>query len=170
MEMRQPFKDEYWSAWQRFVLQGTVEEEHLPPLLLQSWRRCASAGLNPYASPKRRKAEEGRTRISQDLLRLVRPALEDLYQFAEEAECVVVFADADAHIAALVGNAQMLTELEHIGLYQGAGWSEEEQGVNALAQALSESFPLTWPGPCTIWQASIPSTAPPRRSTICWAR
>src|SRR6266851_1441225 len=116
--MEQRLNDEYWSAWRQFVLQGTLEEEHLPPLLAQSWRRCAALGLNPYASQASLPASQEKARIPQDLLRLVRPAIEDLYQFAEEAECVVVCADADARVADLVGSARILRELELAGLHE----------------------------------------------------
>lgn len=142
MRQTRTFDDEYWRAWQHFVLQGTLEEvETLPPLVSQSWKRCALLGLNPYANRERQISREVQARIPQDLLRLARPAIEDLYQFAEEAECVVVFADAEARIADLVGSERMLQELAHIGLYQGALWSEEQQGANALPLALRESFP-----------------------------
>lgn len=139
--MRQRLDDEYWPAWRKFALHGTLEEERLPPSLVQAWRRCAGRGLNPYANRANGQVQRKKARIPQDLLRLARPAIEDLYQFAEQAECVVVFADADARIADLVGNARIVQELEHAGLYEGALWSEEEQGANALALALHESFP-----------------------------
>lgn len=139
--MGQHFADEYWPAWQRFVLQGTLEYPPIPLSVWLAWKRCALSGLNPYASREVPTGREGRAVISQDLFQLARPAIEDLYQFAEEAECVVVFADAQARIADLVGNQRIIQELEHAGLYPGALWSEEEQGANALALALQESFP-----------------------------
>ncbi len=93
--MQQRFDDEYWPAWRQFVLHGTFAEEQLPALIIQSWRRCAACGLNPYASRGSVPVRPDRIRIPQDLLSLARPAIEDLYQFAEGAECVVLFADAE---------------------------------------------------------------------------
>ncbi|HEY0755171.1 MAG TPA: sigma 54-interacting transcriptional regulator [Ktedonobacteraceae bacterium] len=140
--MQQRLDEEYWPAWRQFVLQGTLEEERLPPLLAQSWRRCAALGLNPYASRGQTElAAKEQARISQDLLSLARPAMEDLYQFAEQAECVVVFADAGGRIADLVGSSRICRELDLAGLCVGALWNEEEQGANALDLALRESFP-----------------------------
>jgi sigma-54 dependent transcriptional regulator, acetoin dehydrogenase operon transcriptional activator AcoR len=139
--MRQQLKDDYWSAWQQFVLHGTLEEERLPLPVVQAWQRCARLGLNPQASLENSTRRKGNARVSQDLLRLARPALEDLYQFAGEAECVMVFADADAWIADLVGGQRMLQELEQAGLFPEALWNEEQQGANALSLALRESFP-----------------------------
>src|SRR5258708_7051333 len=139
--MRQHFEDEYWPIWQRFVLQGALDEERLPLSVVHAWQRCALLGLNPHASQELKLSKGAKAQISQDLLRLVRPAIEDLYQFAEEAECVVVFGDANVRIADLVGNQHMLQELESLGLSEGVLWSEEQRGANALALALRESFP-----------------------------
>ncbi len=146
MTMRQRLDDEYWSAWRQFVLQGTLEEEHLPPSLVQSWRRCASLGLNPYASQEEASVAREKIGLAQDFLRLARPAMEDLYQFAEGAECVVVFADVHARVADLVGGTHIRRELALTGLREGASWSEEVQGANALALALRESFPTCLAG------------------------
>jgi len=38
----------YWSIWKQYVLQGVMQEDVLPPALMQSWRRCAALGLDPY--------------------------------------------------------------------------------------------------------------------------
>ena len=109
---------DYWSIWKQFVLQGVMQEDLLPPSLVQSWRRCAAFGLDPYSSLE---ANGGPVPLypastSQSLLSLVRPAMEDLHQFVEGSECVVVFADAEARIVDWVGDRTMQQELEHLGL------------------------------------------------------
>jgi len=40
---------DYWSIWRQFVLHGVMQEGVLHPSLLQSWRRCAALGLDPYS-------------------------------------------------------------------------------------------------------------------------
>ena len=136
---------DYWSVWKQFVLHGVTQEDILPPALMQSWRRCAALGLDPYGEigPENNIASPT---APQKLLSLVRPAMEDLHQFAEGSECVVVFADAGARIVDKVGDRAMQEELEHLGLSIGALWSEERQGSNALALALQESFPIQLEG------------------------
>ncbi len=133
---------DYWSVWKQFVLQGVMQEDVLPPSLMQSWRRCAALGLDPYGELPGYDDPRLTTTIPQDLLSLLRPAMEDLHQFAEGSECLVVFADAQARIVEIVGNRTMQEELVHLGLTVGALWSEEQQGSNALALALQESFPI----------------------------
>ena len=134
---------DYWSIWKQFVLHGVTQEDMLPPALMQSWRRCVELGLDPYSEiVSEESTHPTSTSVSHKLLSLVRPAMEDLYQFIEGSECVVVFADAEARIIDTVGDRVMRGELEHLGLNTGASWSEERQGSNAFALALQESFPI----------------------------
>ena len=139
---------DYWSIWKQFVLQGIMQEDLLPPSLVQSWRRCAASGLDPYSSLEANgdPVPLYPTGTPQSLLSLVRPAMEDLHQFAEGSECVVVFADAEVRIVDWVGDRAMQQELEHLRLSIGTAWSEERQGANALALALQESFPVQLDG------------------------
>src|SRR5438132_2402366 len=139
---------DYWSVWKQFVLHGVMQEDMLPPSLVQSWRRCAALGLDPYGDVEMNENPGllHPTVASQHLLSLVRPAMEDLHQFAEGSQCVVVFADADLRIVDRVGDRTMQQELEHLGLSIGSSWSEERQGANALALALQESFPIQLDG------------------------
>src|SRR6266536_122346 len=144
--MQSTAKD-YWSIWKQYVMQGMVQEDMLPPALMQSWRRCVALGLDPYGEPDSEEIiQPTLTSLSQQLLSLVRPAMEDLHQFVEGSECVVVFADAGVRIVDWVGDHTMQQELEHLGLSIGTSWSEEQQGANALTLALQESFPIQLDG------------------------
>lgn len=153
---------DYRAVWKQFVLHGVMPEDMLPPALMQSWRRCAARGLDPYSE---RGVEDDVqvgsagvsgvsgvpgvltvASVSHELLSLVRPTLEDLYQFIEGSACVVVFADAGVRVVDLFGNREVQEELEHLGLAVGASWREEQQGSNALALALQESFPMQLDG------------------------
>src|SRR6266446_4903981 len=146
-EAMQSIVRDYWSVWKQFVLHGITQEEMLPPALMLSWRRCAALGLDPYGEiGPENNAHSISATASHRLLSLVRPAMEDLYQFIEGSECVVVFADAEARIIDTVGDRVMRGELEHLGLNTGASWSEERQGSNAFALALQESFPIQLDG------------------------
>lgn len=140
---------DYWAVWKQFVLHGVMKEDVLPPALLQSWRRCASTGLDVYGTVEVHDYPETplfTIPASPALLSLVRPTIEDLYQFVEGSECVVVFADTHARIIDLVGDPATQTTLKHLGVHIGMPWHEELQGSNALALALRESFPIQLDG------------------------
>src|SRR5215471_18788513 len=112
---------DYWSVWKQFVLHGVTQEDILPPSLMQSWRRCAAQGLDPYGETGPESTPHAASSTaSHRLLSLVRPAMEDLHQFAEGSECVVVFADAEARIVDMVGDRAIQEELDHLGFRIGA--------------------------------------------------
>ncbi|RAQ97243.1 sigma-54-dependent Fis family transcriptional regulator [Thermogemmatispora tikiterensis] len=138
---------DYRAIWEQFVLQGRLPEELLPPALAQSWRRCAALGLDPYGQPPA--PDPGSTAsqpLSRRLLALIRPAMEDLYQFIEGSDSLVIFANAEARIIELIGDPEARTRLEPLGMRIGTLWGEEQQGANALALALQESFPIQLEG------------------------
>ena len=138
---------DYWSVWKQFVLHGVMQDGTLPPALIQSWKRCAALGLDPYADTVREEMIEPiSSSISRQLLTLVRPAMEDMHQFIEGTACMVVFTDDGARIVDCFGDADMRVELEHLGLRVGASWHEDRQGSNALTLALQESFPMQLEG------------------------
>src|ERR1700726_3802884 len=98
MTMQSALHD-YLSVWKQCVVLGVIQEGVLPPALIQSWHRCVSLGLDPYAEKGRHDASDrAPAAVSQSILSLVRPAMEDLYQFAEGSECVIIFADADLRL------------------------------------------------------------------------
>ncbi len=133
----QSVERDYWSAWKEFVLQGVTQDDVLPPALMLSWRRCAALGLDPYGdSIQDEEYAPVPGAVSQKLLSLVRPIMEDLHQFIEGSDCVVVFADAEARVLDCFGDKAMQEELEHLGLKGGASWHESQQGSNALALGL----------------------------------
>lgn len=134
---------DYWSVWKQFVLHGVMQDVALPPALIQSWKRCALLGLDPYGDTALEEMTEPvSSSISRQLHTLVRPVMEDMHQFIEGSACVVVFADDGVRIVDCFGDADMRVELEHLGLRVGVSWHEDRQGSNALTLALQESFPI----------------------------
>ena len=108
---------DYWSVWKQFVLHGVMQDGMLPPALIQSWKRCAALGLDPYGDTAREEMTEPvSSSISRQLHTLVRPVMEDMHQFIEGSACVVVFADDEVRIVDCFGDADMRVELEHLGL------------------------------------------------------
>lgn len=136
------------------------------PALALSWERCAQRGLRrdlsmPLPAPGRT-APLGSTIMARQLA-LVRPAMEDVYQFVEGSGCVIACADAEGRLIDVMGDAELLEELNEIGWTTGACWSEECSGTNGLALALLESFPSQVSGQahyCAFLRAYGTSAAP----------
>jgi PAS domain S-box-containing protein len=137
----------YLEIWKQFILQDAINDGILPPALLQSWRRCAAYKIDPYTFGTTSASTVAIESVPHELLLLLRPSMEDLHQFAEGAECVVVFANTNATIIDIVGDRLMQQELKRLDLSIGSSWSEDKRGSNALALALQESFPIQLDGP-----------------------
>lgn len=124
--------------------EGVERQAAESPALALSWERCAQRGLQrdlsmPLPAPGRT-APLGSTMMARQLA-LVRPAMEDVYQFVEGSGCVIACADAEGRLIDVMGDADLLGELNEIGWTTGACWREECSGTNGLALALLESFP-----------------------------
>jgi sigma-54 dependent transcriptional regulator, acetoin dehydrogenase operon transcriptional activator AcoR len=110
------------------------------------------AGITPFDAAAARRS-----------LTLVRPAIEDVYQFVEDSGCVVAYADAEARLLEVIGDPSLRADLDAIGWTSGTCWREECAGTNGLALALLESFPMQVVGEAhylTMLHAYCTSAAP----------
>src|SRR5260370_39347 len=124
--------------------QGIGSATAIPPAIALSRQRCVHQGLpatleRPLA-PSAALPPLDATWAARHRS-LVRPAMEDLYEFIEGSGCVVAFADAEGRLLDMLGDAATLREVGELGFTTSMCWSEECAGTNGLALALIESFP-----------------------------
>src|SRR5260221_5612630 len=124
--------------------QGIGSATAIPPAIALSHQRCVHQGLpatleRPLA-PSAALPPLDATWAARHRS-LVRPAMEDLYEFIEGSGCVVAFADAEGRLLDMLGDAATLREVGELGFTTSMCWSEECAGTNGLALALIESFP-----------------------------
>ena len=125
-------------AWQAFHQEQIVDATQLAPPIAHSWQRCAAHQVHwpAQASPGEAIATEGLA-----LLPVVRPALEDVYQYIEGAGSVIVFTDVSGVIAERTGDHVLVEELTSLGVAPGQRWDEATRGTNAIALALIDASP-----------------------------
>lgn len=68
---------------------------------------------------------------------------ETLLGFAQEAEHIMIVADAQGHILWCEGDHRTRTSGEHVGLAEGTRWSEDAAGTNGMGTALATNSPVT---------------------------
>jgi transcriptional activator for dhaKLM operon len=130
-------------AWESFQATGTCDDATIAPPILRSWRRCAVAGLDSRGacrSPGHELAPLADA-THEALIALVRPYMEDLYQFMEGSGFAVLLADASLTLIEVIGDAEMLEAIESYDLGRGSSWREEYVGSMALNLALHEALP-----------------------------
>lgn len=134
--------------WDALVHRGRLNDpirEQLDPAVLRSWHRCAPR-LDPLSRPQPSKLHQDALRnvltTRFDVLAIARPFMEDIHQFVEGSEYVVLLTDGAACILELIGDRQIRTSLEEMGLQQGVYWNEGNVGTNGIALALQEATPI----------------------------
>jgi GAF domain-containing protein len=121
------------------VLEGGSAPGVLRPVVLESWRRSARAGV--WAEREQRPPlldaadlEERRTRHPlAEAMPLIRSLLVDL---AEDASHVVAVCDVTGHLLWVEGSRATRRAAEQIGFVAGSDWSEGTTGTNAPGTAL----------------------------------
>jgi transcriptional activator for dhaKLM operon len=136
------------AAWRSFIESGrldVIEAARMDPAIVRSWRRCVSRFnplARPYATPIGRNALTSIMRAQQDLITIAMPFIEDIHQFTEGSGYAILLADGAACILLVGGDHPAVTAAARLGLRQGAYWSENNAGTNALGLVLLEAMPI----------------------------
>ncbi|WP_243303644.1 sigma-54-dependent Fis family transcriptional regulator [Geothrix oryzisoli] len=131
---------ERWVIWDRFIREGTLEPGALGPELEASWHRCRAAGVDPLA---------GRSTVilgsaeyaalaerKQDLIRVAKPFMENLYSLVAGSSFVVLLFDEQGYLLEAVGDQDRILASQDLNLNKGALWAEAEVGTNGAGTPL----------------------------------
>jgi PAS domain S-box-containing protein len=127
------------STWTNFQHQGTTNDTTLSPHILQSWQRCRTAHLDAFTKSFTHAHLHNTTPYNETFLALIRPVMEDLYQFLKGTNCVMFFADQQLQVQHYVGAPELVEQLNEQGLGLTSDWREECIGTNAVHLALLEA-------------------------------
>ena len=127
------------------VLGGVRPPDRPRPLVGRSWQRVMQLGLDPTRAnardPLPRSAVERRRRESA-LSLVVDDIRSVLGSVADASRFIVVVTDAEATILWREGAPRVLMEADRLGFSEGAVWTEEHVGTNAIGTALAEAAPV----------------------------
>ena len=127
-------------AWERFVGDGKVDAVRTP--IADSWRRSTEAGVDPsgqHLAPVLADEDETSARWDVHPLAAALPVIEDsLTAIADEAAHLIVISDAEGLLLWIGGNARVrMAAAESMNFTEGALWSENGAGTNAIGTALA---------------------------------
>lgn len=129
------------AEWEEF--RGVLgKESPLGDLIVDSWARCAAAGVGTQPSLCRVPDGEIRERIrgNAELIRLSRRHLEWVSFSLRNISHVVYLVDRDGIVLHSVGNSPKI--LEEAGLLPGYDWSERTMGTNGAGTAIACGRPV----------------------------
>ncbi len=127
------------------VMGGAEPPSHPRPLVSRSWRRVIGFGLDPTHSNAREPLplpEVERRRRESPLRLVVDEVRGALTSVADASHFIVVVTDADAVILWREGSAAVLRHADALGFTEGATWTEDRVGTNAIGTALAEQTPV----------------------------
>ncbi len=126
--------------WEEFVSRGLVSRVRAP--VADSWRRSLDAGVDPSGSrlaPVSADRDEALARWDLHPLKEAAPLIRhSLASIADESDHLIVVSDADGVLLQLDGNARVRSQAaDSMNFTEGALWSEEGAGTNAVGTALA---------------------------------
>ncbi|HET6509826.1 MAG TPA: GAF domain-containing protein [Baekduia sp.] len=122
------------------VLAGAPPPPGVRGLIVDSWRRCAAAGIDPQRglAPLAVPTDEASERWARSPLAAAEPVLRELLaDVRAEGQQVVLVCDADGTLLWIDGDERMLDQATGVHLMRGARWSEAAAGTNAMGTALA---------------------------------
>jgi hypothetical protein len=111
------------------------------PLVSRSWSRALSLGLAADGMNTRDSVpvdEVARRRHSSPL----RHVIDDLGHVLDTANMLLVVTDADGVILWRQGSPSIRRRADTLGFTEGADWTEQRVGTNAIGTALAEAAPV----------------------------
>jgi len=136
-------------ARERFIDSKKIDAS-VPASIAQSWQRSWGK-INPDRPLKIVCLSSDHLLALQianfDLMAIARPIMEDAYQYLEHTSTAILLVNPAGYVLDLLGDAEMLQNLNQIGIKPGALLSEEHSGTNAFGLAIVEQTPICVCGP-----------------------
>lgn len=138
-------KEQLKVAWENFMFHHQLDP-NLNELVKQSWIRSISYKVDclqsegPVVIPSGKLAEI--VREKQDLLAISLPLMESLYSFVKGSGFLVILCDENGHLLKVIGDETTLRQAEEIRFVEGADWSEEVMGTNAIGTCIKVDQPI----------------------------
>jgi transcriptional regulator of acetoin/glycerol metabolism len=142
--MAEKWQDPSLPAWERFVVNRQLDPDVARPIG-QSWKRCWPR-LDPHRRISLSRIDGQRLLSVQaanlDMISIARPIMEDICQFIEGSNSVLVLSTRAGYILDLLGDKCMTDVLMQAGISHGTLLAEEHIGTNAFALAIIERLPI----------------------------
>jgi sigma-54 dependent transcriptional regulator, acetoin dehydrogenase operon transcriptional activator AcoR len=138
-------KERLKTIWEKFVYYNQIDP-NLDELVKQSWLRSVFYGVNPHQEKGKKilspKQLERCLRDKSDLLRISLPLMQSLYTLVQGSGFLVILCDENGLLLKMLGDPDTLFEAKNINFVEGANWSEEAMGTNAIGTCIKLDKPI----------------------------
>lgn len=142
------------AARNRFLRNGSAPADAVPPTVLASWRRSASAGVDAvtYQVPFHDDVE-----YDSRLSACARPVLQRLAQEMHDIPVTIALADARARIVERLDCSSAVGRvLDTVDFNPGFGFEEMGVGTNGIGTVFESGRPVSVVGPAHFTQSLLP--------------
>lgn len=125
------------------VMAGSGARDRPRSVVSRSWSRTLGHGLRPDSTnPRRVLADTEARRRGSPLAPVIDEFRQVVDSYADAARCILVVTDADGVILWRHGAGRVLNRADGLGFAEGALWTEQTVGTNAIGTALAEAAPV----------------------------
>lgn len=127
-------------SWEQFIAAGRIDSDIVRLEILESWKRCYEAGVEPYDGSSHlilnNTELEELLDIQRDFIEIARHFMVKLSEFVSDSGFIVVLSDERGYIMEIIGNYNVLKNASRVNLVKGSSWIEEEVGTNGIGTAI----------------------------------
>jgi len=133
-------------AWDEFINTGQVNNYSVKSKILESWKRCRNAGVDPYGGICSNLLESRQLyRLlteNKELINVARPFMYKLYKFLQGSGCIVMLTDAEGYILEIFGDDNIMENAAALNFITGGCWQEETVGTNSMGVVVKTKEPI----------------------------
>lgn len=141
-----PDQDTLRTAWRAFVDGQKDSYRHVRPTILESWKRCRQANVNPFQKvvykTEDREVLEEKKRKNRDWLEIARTVMRTLYRFVAGSGFIVKVGDTEGFLLEILGDQEVIDDIARGNFVPGASCSEQNAGTNGVGTVLVVGQPL----------------------------
>ncbi|WP_216829724.1 sigma-54-dependent Fis family transcriptional regulator [Alkalihalobacterium elongatum] len=136
-------------------------------IIMESWKRSQRYKVDPNSLQAtsvcgEKEIIERRERY-KDVLTLIRPFMDDLFEIVKGTDSIIAFSDKDGIVLELFGDSEIAMNASSVNFKVGVNMCEKSIGTNSIGLSLVLDKPMQVVGPehyCVVWHTSHCSSAP----------
>lgn len=130
----------YLNTWKRFVHEGVLDSARLNKRVIESWYRCKQGEVNPYLTKghyllSNEQLQRQKVKYAQ-LLEVASSHLAHIDPILQQSGMMALVIDPEGVVLSIRGHRGTVYEAEKINFVEGACWTEDKVGTNAIGTAL----------------------------------
>ncbi|PLR79169.1 sigma-54-dependent Fis family transcriptional regulator [Bacillus sp. V3-13] len=131
--------------WEMFVKEGKLHSD-LDPVVKSSWLRSKINKVDPFQDSGTEKLSDHELKLlaekKKELIQISLPLMNTLHSLVKGSGFLVILCDENGYLLKVIGDRKPLVAAEKIQFVEGANWSEEVMGTNAIGTAIKIGRPI----------------------------